>query len=153
PFLANSQSAPLYPLHLLLLGVPAGLPVARAMALLAAIHLTLAGFLTFLWLRALRLSPFAAALGGVIFMLSGFAVTWLELPSFLTVACWLPLLFLTVHRALEAPTGARAAAVAVTLGLVLLGGHLQIAFYCLLGTGFYALCTLGQRAGTHAVGD
>src|SRR5438876_11256766 len=53
PFLANSQSAVLYPLHLLLLDLPAGLPVARAMSLLAALHLTLAGFLAFWWLRAL----------------------------------------------------------------------------------------------------
>src|ERR1700745_3823103 len=83
PFLANSQSAVLYPLHLLLLDLPKGLPVARAMALLAATHLTLAGFFTYLWLRALRIAPCAAGLGGTTFMLSGSIVTWLELPSFL----------------------------------------------------------------------
>src|SRR5947209_7602093 len=146
PFLANSQSAVLYPLHLLLLDLPAGLPVARAVALLAAVHLALAGFLTYLWLRALRLSRFAAVLGGIAFMLSGFVVTWLELPSFLAVACWLPLLFLTVHRVLAAPSLARAAAVAAAVGLTLLGGHLQVAFYCLLGAGFYAVWGSGVQA-------
>jgi hypothetical protein len=146
PFLANSQSAVLYPLHLMLLDLPAGLPVARAMALLAAVHLTLAGFLTFLWLRALRLSPFAAGLGGIAFMLSGFAVTWLELPSFLTVACWLPFLFLTVHRAVERPGLPRTAALAGAIGLTLLGGHLQVAFYCLLGAGLYAGWAMGVQA-------
>src|SRR5215212_7025872 len=41
PFLANSQSAVLYPLHFLLLYLPSGLSVARAMAWLAALHMTL----------------------------------------------------------------------------------------------------------------
>lgn len=145
PFLANSQSAVLYPLHFLLLYLPVGLHAARAMVLLAWAHMTLAGFLTYLFLRGLRVRWFAAFLGGVTFMLSGFVVTWLELPSFLTVACWLPLLLLTIHRLTDAPTAGRAAAVGGVVGLHLLGGHLQIAFYCLLGAGIYTAARLLER--------
>jgi hypothetical protein len=148
PFLANSQSAVLYPLHFLLLDLPRQLHPARSMLFLALTHLTLAGFLTFLFLRSLGLTAPAAWLGGVIFMLSGFAVTWLELPSFLTVACWLPLLLLNLNRLLDRPSLCRACGIGAAVGLLLLGGHLQIAFYCLLGAALFAGgCLLFRTAG------
>src|SRR5205085_8746404 len=73
PFLANSQSAPLYPLHLLYY-LPIGASVARRMAWLAALHLTLAGTLTYLLTKRLGARQGPAMLAGALFMGSGFAV-------------------------------------------------------------------------------
>jgi hypothetical protein len=143
PFLANSQSALLYPPNWLIY-LPLGLTVTRGMAIVAWLHLALAGTFTFLWLRALGASRPAAFTAGVAYMLSGFAVTWLELPTLLSVACWLPLLFLAVHRLIHRPDVRMALAAGVVVALILLGGHLQIAFYCLLGAGLYGLVEWGR---------
>jgi hypothetical protein len=48
------------------------------------------------------------------------------------VAIWLPLALLLTERVLERPSLSRAAAFAFVLGLVLLAGHFQIAFYVFL---------------------
>ncbi len=138
PFLANSQSAPLYPLHLLLYLPPdAGDPqtVAVRMGWLAFLHLTLAGTFAYLLARELGARPLAAAVGGVAFQLSGFAVAWLELPSFISVSCWLPLALLCLSRALRRRSWGWAAAGGLSAGMMLLAGHLQIAFYGLMALG------------------
>ncbi|MCL6650407.1 MAG: YfhO family protein, partial [Chloroflexi bacterium] len=145
PFLANSQSALLYPLNWLIY-LPLGLSVTRAMALVAWLHLTLAGGLMFLWLRGLGVARPAAFTAGVAYTLSGFIITWLELPTFLSVACWLSLLFWSIHRLVHGPTVPSALGAGVVVGLTLLGGHLQIAFYCLLGAGLYGIVELARVA-------
>lgn len=135
PFLANSQAAPLYPPHWLLVLAPTTEPgpgVARLLGVLAWLHLSLAGWFTFLLAGYLGARPAAAALGGLAFELSGFAVAWLELPSFLAVACWLPLATLLLLRTAARGSVYTALAAGLTLGLMLLAGHLQIALYGLL---------------------
>jgi hypothetical protein len=138
PFLANSQSALLYPVNWLIF-LPLGLSVTRAMALVAWLQLTLAGSLTFFWLRGLGAGRPGSFTAGAAFMLSGFIITWLELPTFLSVACWIPVLFRAVHRLVHRPTVGAGLTTGVIIGLILLGGHLQIAFYTLLGAGLYGL--------------
>ena len=89
PFLANSQSAPLYPPHWLLL-LPLG-SVAARMGWLAFLHLSLAGGFAYLFARDLGVRPLAALVTGIAYELCGFLVAWLELPSVPEVACWIPL--------------------------------------------------------------
>jgi hypothetical protein len=144
PFLANSQSAPLYPLHLLYY-LPLGVSVAARMGWLAFLHLSLAGAFTYLLARDLGARPVAALCGGAAFQLSGFAVAWLELPSFISVSCWIPLVLLCLGRALRHRSGRWTAAAGAVVGLMLLAGHLQVAFYGLLAAGILWLWEAAPR--------
>lgn len=149
PLLANSQSAPLYPPNVLFYGMP----VWRAFGWAAALHLLLAAAGTYAFLRALPVHRAAALLGAVTFSLCGPIATWLALPTFLAVACWLPWLLLLVKRAHDAAgtPGGRLAALGAgaTAGTLVLAGHPQMAFYCLFAAGLYALWlgAHGVRAG------
>lgn len=143
PFLANSQSAPLYPGNLLFYL----LPVARAFGYSAALHLTLCGWFTYLLLRRIRpnLCESAALMGGAVFAYSSWQINWLQLPTFLATSCWIPLLLRQAdilvrdreHRLLHV------AQLAVPVGMMLLAGHLQIAFYGLLAATLYSVCMVG----------
>lgn len=143
PFLADYQSAVLYPPNWLF----AILPADRAFGLLAFLHLFAAGAFTYVFLRGLGLGRMASTFGGVAFMLSGFAITWLELPVFLSTAIWLPLALHFSHAAYETRAGRYAVVAGVAVGLSMLGGHPQIAFYCLLALGMYwvYLSAMGWR--------
>jgi hypothetical protein len=144
PFAANSQSAPLYPPHVLYV-LPLPLSVAQRMGWLACLHLTLAGLFTCLWAQTLGVRRWLAALSGVIFMGSGFATAWLELPSFLSAGCWIPLLLLAVGRGLATGRWRWSWIAGMAFGLMLLGGHLQIAFYGALAAGLLAAWTTAAR--------
>jgi uncharacterized integral membrane protein len=146
PFLANSQSAPLYPLHVLYY-LPLGADTAVRMGWLAFIHLSLAGIFAYLLALDLGARPGAAVVGGATFELSGFAVAWLELPSFLSVACWIPLVLLCIGRAVRSQSWPWTAAAGMAAGMMLLGGHLQIAFYGLLVAGCVWLWEAIQGSG------
>ena len=149
PLLANSQSAPLYPPNILF----TLLPVWYAFGAGAALHLLIAAAGMYAFLRALPVRRSAALLGAITFSLCGSTVTWLALPTFLAVSCWLPILLLLIKRAHDG-AGTRAGRLAAlgggaVAGTLLLAGHLQVAFYCLLAAGLYALWhgARGLRAG------
>src|SRR5262249_14515335 len=123
-----------------------GASTAQRMGWLAALHLSLAGAFTFAWARSLGTRPAAAILTGVLFMGSGFAITWLELPSFLTAGCWIPLLLRAVCESLDRRSWRWAWVAAFALGMMLLGGHLQIAFYGLLAVALQLAWEAGAGA-------
>ncbi len=139
PFVANSQSAVLYPGNLLFYL----LPTARAFHWSAVLHLTLAGWFTFLLLVHLKRHPVAAFVGGLVFAFSAWQVQWLQLPTFLATSCWLPLILRQTHVVMhgEKPL-THAPLLSAAVGIMLLAGHLQIAFYCLLAASVYALFLL-----------
>ncbi|MGC4047216.1 MAG: hypothetical protein QM758_25745 [Armatimonas sp.] len=133
--LANSQSAPLYPLNILFWLTPPG-AIWYTFGLSAALHLLIAAVGVYRLARGIGLKRPAALLATTAFSLSGPVVCWLALPTFLCVACWLPWLLLAIRnalihartrRGLQAALGAGFAA-----GMALLAGHLQIAFYVIL---------------------
>ena len=142
PFVANSQSAVLYPGNLLFVLVR---DAATAFGWVACLHLTLCGWFTYLLMRRLRCSEYAALLAGVVFAYSSWQAAWLQLPTFLATSCWFPLLLLQVYscgRTISAETGGHrkrktglalaSCRVGAVVGLMLLAGHLQIALYGLL---------------------
>ncbi len=137
PFLANSQSAVFYPPNLLF----TLLPVKTAFGASVLLHLTLTGWLMYGFLRAQTVGAgrAAALIGAICWQTSAWQVSWLALPTFLCVSAWLPLALWSVERMTARPTPARAALLGTTLGLILLAGHLQIAFYCVALTGVFAL--------------
>ncbi|MCC6728886.1 MAG: hypothetical protein IT208_06055 [Chthonomonadales bacterium] len=142
PFVANSQSAVLYPgnlLHYLL-------PTATAMGWTALLHLLAAACFTYLFVRELGAGRAGAALSGVAYAFCAWQVAWLHLPTFLDSSCWLPLLLWAILRVAARPGPARSAVVALAVGMALLGGHLQIAFYVLLAGSALAVCLVARAA-------
>jgi len=201
PFVANSQSAPLYPGNLLFYL----LPTARAFGVETLLHLTLCGWFTYLLLRQLRCSSGAALLGGVVYAFSAWQVAWLQLPTFLATSCWFPLVLRQIHRIGTTETqsgGAQRGAgprgekqendpqmnadyhrlqaqgerdsrqgaetqrekaqglastllLGVAVGMMMLAGHLQIAFYGLLTGTLWAIGLMivrGREQGWAAAG-
>lgn len=139
PFLANGQSAVYYPFNLLGFAL---LPFERAFGWLAWLHLTLAGFFTWGFLRALGLRAEAALVGGGAFAFCGFMVTWLELPPLVQTATWLPAVLWGLERAFQGRMGGLLGGGAA-LGLAALAGHLQIFAYIALAALAYGLFRLG----------
>ena len=130
PFLANLQSAVLYPpTALFVLMDP-----ARAFGLCAALHLLLASFGAFYLARSFGVSRAGSAVSGLSFGFCSFVVSWAELPTVICTVAWLPWMLLATERVIQRPSAARAAALAVVIALCLLAGHLQMAFYCLIAT-------------------
>lgn len=135
PFLANLQSALLYPPNLLFLltGARHGFGVS------AILHLTLGGWLMYWFLMRLGLRATAALFGALVFAFNGFTVTWLEYPTLsLWVLMWLPGVLLCYQQALSCPRSAWPGLAAGLVAFQLLGGHLQIAAYALLALLLYA---------------
>ncbi|MER3466261.1 MAG: hypothetical protein C4340_03695, partial [Armatimonadota bacterium] len=125
PFLANSQSAPLYPLHLLWAATPFS---AEALLRFSAwFHLVVAGMGMYLFVRRLRGPPAGAMLAATSFQLSAFLVGWLELPSVLMTAAWIPWGLWAVLRVWE--VGLRALPSMSAFGFMWLAGHAQIAAF------------------------
>lgn len=142
PLLANSQSAPLYPPNILFYLMPPE-RFWYAFGLSAALHLLLAAVGMYRFLRALVLHRLPALFGTASFVLSAPVITWLSLPTFLVVSAWIPWLLLLLKRAHDFPgtRDGRFAALGAggVAGMMLLAGHLQMAFYGMLTGGLYLL--------------
>ncbi|UCC67832.1 MAG: hypothetical protein JSV79_12065 [Armatimonadota bacterium] len=133
PFLANGQSAVLYPLNVLFWV----LPVAIAFAWSAWLHLLLTGWFAYLLLRRIGAGRFGALAGAVVWQANGFLIAWIHLPTVLCTATWLPLALLCCERALTAGRGRYGLAAGSALGLSYLAGHPQIFLFAALLTGGY----------------
>lgn len=129
PFVANNLSATYYPGNLLhvLLGPDA------AAGWFAAIHVFLAACFMRLFLMRFGASQHAATLAGAVYGFSMWHIAWLHLPPFVATSCWLPALGAVLVRLRGNLAWTTTALFAVVVALVLLAGHLQIAFY-VLGT-------------------
>lgn len=149
PLLANSQSAPLYPLHLLFYIAPSG-AIWYIFGLVAALHLLIAATGLYALLRACGLRRGACVLGAAVWTLSAPVICWLSLPSFLSVSCWAPWLLLCIrwaHTHAGTATGRWATLGAGGVaGLMILAGHLQLALYAALAGLLYAV-VLGISGG------
>ena len=143
PFLANSQTAPLYPLHWLL--APLGIGAEWLMSLSAWLHLFIAGLGVYLLCIRLGGSAFGGLIGGTAITLSAFMVSWIQLPSVIMTASWIPWCLLGVLRLCDDPSAKSVAKLAAPVGMMLLAGHLQIAGYGLMATVLYALWIIGFR--------
>ncbi|MBC8141640.1 MAG: hypothetical protein H7Y38_09400, partial [Armatimonadetes bacterium] len=142
PLLANSQSAPLYPLHALFYVAPPD-KIGYVFGLVAALHLAIAASGLYVLLRACEIRRGACLAGVATWGLCAPLICWLSLPSFLAVTCWLPWLLLLL-RAAHTESGTRTGRLAIlgaggVVGMTILAGHLQIALYVLLAAGLYAL--------------
>ncbi len=145
PFTANAQTAVFYPPNLLfVLFAP-----VTAFGISAFIHLFLAGAFTFLLARALGVGRFGATVAGITFEFSAFMVVWLELPTLVNVAAWLPLVFYLILRSLDRTGPIHAIFAGLALGVSILGGHFQIASYVVGAALLWWIWLVMSRARTY----
>lgn len=136
PLLANSQSGGLYPPHILLGWLRTSAPLAILM--LAWFHLAMAGIGTYLLCRRLGATNWGGAIGGGMFSLSAFMISWTMLPSVISTVAWIPWCLWAVIDNGSRFAG-RSALIALPVALMLLAGHLQFAAYGLGATLFLGL--------------
>ena len=137
PHLANAQSAPFDPFHVIAyLG-----ELPDAYAWMAFARLWVAGIGVFFLARFWKFGAWGRWFSGLVFPLSGFLIVWLSFPV-TSVAVWLPWLFLTTGRVIESPSPRRAAQLGIVVGFTLLAGHIQTSAHALLAAGLYGLWQL-----------
>jgi len=126
PLAANYQTAAFYPLNVLYLLLPAEV----ALSWTTALHLALAGWGMYGWGRAVGLDRFPAFIGALSLSGSGFLVARVAL--FPSIAFTFPWLAVWLYRAEVLVRSRRlrdALWLGLALGLGLLAGHAQTAFY------------------------
>jgi len=136
PLLAEGQTGALYPPNLLLHLL---LPLAPAFNLTILVSLVLAGTFAAMFARQVGAGRGPAVVAAIVYGLSGFHLVHLKHLNFLAAAAWAPLILLLLER-LAAGGGRRVVALlAVAVGVMLVAGAPQIAYYALLLGTLYAL--------------
>lgn len=138
PFAADGQSAVFYPINWLF----AVLPLAMAFGWIAALHTLLAGLFFFLYSRRIGLSHAASLAGAVAWMFSGVLVVWQMWQVVDSTVCWLPLALYFWEGWQATQDRRQLAGAAFALGMSLLAGHLQFAFYVVFTFTAYAVFRL-----------
>ena len=152
PFLATGQHSALYPLSLIFYV----LPLVKAYGYFTVLQLLLAGVFMYMYTRTIHLERIGCIVAAIVYPFSGFMIVSVVHPMIIAAASWLPLLLAIVERLVRTqevqPAGQKRQVVsyipwivigAVALGLQFLAGHVEIAYYVVLVTAFYAACRLG----------
>lgn len=134
PFLAYNQTGVLYPFNLLFVV----LPLEPAFVGFLMLHQFLSGLGMYLLLRRFMVAP-AALTGALAWMCCGFLTAWLLWLSTSATAAWLPWCLLAADWAITSGRRRAVGALALVVGLNVLAGHPQYAFYNFLMLGVYAL--------------
>ena len=147
PLLANMQAAVLYPLHWPLLW----LTVPKQVAVSIVVHALLAAMGTLVYTRSiLCLSWPASVAAATSFALGGFLAAQSEHINQLNCLAWLPWAFGLLDRIMLGPSEMgvwarmrrsawRVLMLALIIAMMILAGHAQATFICLVGLGIYAL--------------
>jgi membrane protein YfhO len=134
PFLANSFSAALSPLRLLMAITER--PPWGDLYLLS--RLFIAGFLTFLFARRIGICFAGSIIASIIFMLSGHFVLEINMPD-PDVQIWLPGLLLAVEELSSRPSYAVFTTTAVLIAVIILSGMPESALFVFFLSGLYFL--------------
>lgn len=149
PLLANYQSALFYPatwIYLLFYALGGLSAMAWAQALVLTLHLILSGWGMAKLARRLGWDPLAQSVAGLAYALSGYLVARAWFASINATAAWLPWALLAAYAAVERPSLRRWAHLSLVLGVQLLAGHAQTAWYTWLLTGAWILFWAWTRA-------
>lgn len=153
PLVANYQSALFYPpnwLYFLFAAFGGIAALAWAQALIVVLHLIWAGIGMAKFAEWIGLDGLGQTISGLAFALSGYLVTRAGFLSINATTAWLPWVMLGVGRLYEdsrSPWGRRHRAIAflaIVMGMLLLAGHAQTAWYSLLlaaSWGFFLAAT------------
>jgi hypothetical protein len=142
PLLANWQSAPFYPLNILMLilgDVWGWTAIIICQPLLSIVFM-------FIYLRVLNIKRFGALVGGVVFAFSGFMVTYLEYATAGQIFLWLPLQLFFLEKYFK--SGQLKFLIFASGGffMVATGGFFQPALYVGLMVGtYYLVRAIGLR--------
>ncbi|NLN77408.1 MAG: YfhO family protein [Armatimonadetes bacterium] len=139
-FMANGQSACLYPFNYLLLIFN---PITF-FTVFAALHLFLAQVFMYWLMRELGAKAFGGIVSAIVFAFSAFMVLWLELPTFISVAIWLPLALMLIQRAASRKSVFYGMLSGAAIALAFLAGHFQIAFYVTLAAGLWWIWKIAE---------
>ena len=120
PHLANGQSAVFDPFR----SVAYVGTVPKALAWMAAARLWAAGMGMFLLATWWGFRGWGRWFAGLVYPFCGFLIVWLLYPV-TPVAIWLPWLMLASDRVLRRPRSRAVGLLALVVGLVILGGHIQ----------------------------
>jgi hypothetical protein len=144
PLAANYQSALFYPptwllLPFYMLGGAGGLAMGETWSVV--VHLVWSGIGMVFLMRQLGCGRFAQTIAALAFLLSGYLVTRAGFLSINATVAWLPWIILTAERLTgEQKLGIKAVlGSGLVIGILLLAGHAQMAFYTLLMAGCWVL--------------
>ena len=147
PYLANLQHGTAYPGSLLFLIGSS----STAQDIVIATHLALACVGMWAYLRlAVRTSGWAAVLGALCYTVGGVMLSHTVLADQFHVMCWMPLMFLTGHLALERRRLRWTVLTALTIGIAFLAGHPEPWLYQMAALAAYAVAWIlfrGEEAG------
>lgn len=115
------------------------LPLHYALGIRFVLHIWLAGFFMFGFLRKLRISRAPAFFGGLTFMLGGFLVSYIYAghDGKVFVLSLLPLSFWALESALEDGKLWRYLLFGLTYSLMILSAHMQMAYFAAWAIGAY----------------
>ena len=141
PFFAAGQSSALYPLSFL----HYVLPLKSSYGWYAVLQLWIAGLAMYAFARGLgqrRIGGLVAAIG---WQFSGFMIIQTVFPMIQSAMAWLPVLLLMIEHIIQSrrllgrlATMPWVAVGAISLGLVIYAGHVEITYYTLLVMAYYA---------------
>jgi hypothetical protein len=138
PYVAGMAGDIFYPPSLLLRAI---VPVDVAMSLAFALHLFFAGLFAYLFLRSWRIGFYAALIGGLAYMLSGFVASLAGAghDGKLYIAALLPLVLWLVTLGVRDGFRWVWGVLALAIGFAVLSPHPQVLQYMLLACGAFAL--------------
>ena len=140
PIFADGELGLAYPPQV---GLLAALPADLAMVWLRVLHVFLAGALTFVYLRSLRLAPLPALGGALVFAFGSFISAQMHHENVVRSAVWLPGVLLCLDRATQTPELARwvmwSALGSLAFALAALGLHIQPVLMIAMALGLYAV--------------
>jgi hypothetical protein len=147
PFVTNIQASVFYPPGILYYFFPP--PFAYSVS--TFLHCVLGGMGMLFFMRAFSVHFAGRLLSAWVFTFSGFFMAHLFAGhlSFIQTYVWIPWVFLAFHRFQQNLHLTDAAAVALLLGLQILGGFPQIAFYTLFAVALYAMFTAAMHLKGH----
>ena len=134
PFIADAQSAVLYPINLVFYTFP----FKDAFAISAFIRLFIAGFGMYLFMNVLGMEFMASLFSSIIFMFCASMIGWLNSPH-TNVAVFLPWLFFLVYKFMTTKKKGYFAGLALLTGIQFLGGHPETSAHILLAASLYVL--------------
>lgn len=140
PLLANFQTAAFYPLNILFFI----LPFSVSWSVLVMLQPLLAGLFLYMYLRYMKLTTAAAALGGITCAFGGFSTAWLEWNSLLHVALWLPLILLALEHLFKKISYKWIAIFIFAQTAAFFAGHLQTFLYVFLLYNMYLFARIFQ---------
>jgi hypothetical protein len=140
PYFAGFQSALLYPpnwLHLLM-------PVGLAINWINALHVFLAGMLTYAWCRYRGITRGGGILAGVMFMFCGpyFPHIYAGHLPHVAIMVWAPLLFLAIDLVMDGLFARGTLLGVFAMTMFLLAGHPQYVYYTGMAAAVYVLINL-----------